>query len=326
MTATTRLFVLASYMRDVSVGVDRFPLPGETRVGGDGLESHGGKGSNQAIQAARCGASVAILAAVGDDAAGRSAIAFWYAERINATCVVTRTGSATGLAVIVVDATGQNQIVIAPGANSTLQSSDIDSARHLIASADVVIAQLETPLAVTVRAFELARAAGVQTLLNTAPAPQSLPDRLWALTDILVANELEGATLAGAEPDVDPLAIGQALLPRVGVAVVITLGAQGAVLFQKHADTLRCAALPVSVVDSTGAGDAFVGAFGAHWAGTRDPRQALAMGVAAGSLACTRRGVAPALADGAAIEHAMRLHTPGFSAGTVAPAAAPTNP
>ncbi len=319
MTASPRVFVVASYMRDVSVGVDRFPVPGETRVGGDALESHGGKGSNQAIQAARCGAHVALVAALGADAAGRAALDLWAEEGIDAAGAVARAGHATGLALIVVDGAGQNQIVIAPGSNSTLLPADVDAARDPIEAADLVIAQLETPLDATVRAFELARAAGVQTLLNAAPAPQSPPTRVLALTDILVANEIEAAMLCGEAPDADPLALGRSLLRRVGIAVVITIGAEGALLFLKDQAPVRRAAPRVTVQDSTGAGDAFVGAFGACWAAARDPHRALAMGVAAGSLACTRRGVVPALAGRDAIEEAMHHRAQAPAPAAVAP-------
>lgn len=310
-------------MRDLSIAVDRFPVPGETRVGRDALEAHGGKGSNQAVQAARCGAQVAIAACVGDDAAGDAARAFWRGEGLATEGVAVQPGAATGLAAILVDDRGQNQIVIAPGANACLGVDAIERAAAQIAAAELVIAQLETPIDATLRAFALARAAGRTTLLNTAPAPHSLPDALWAATDILVANELEGAALAGLPPHADPVAVGRALLTRVRVAVVITLGERGAMLFAPGRAPLHQSALSVQVVDSTGAGDAFVGAFAASWAGggtdpagepsanrgaSPDPRAegALRAGVAAGSLACTRRGVAPALADAAAIARATR--------------------
>lgn len=299
-----RLVVVASYMRDISVGVDHFPLPGETRVGTDSLESHGGKGSNQAIQAARCGAAVSIVAAVGADAAGAAAQAAWSAEGLESSGVVVRVSSPTGLAVILVNGEGQNQIVIAPGANQTLLPVDIDRGHVAIEAADLVIAQLETPLDSTIRAFELARAARVQTLLNTAPAPATLPPALWALTDILVANEIEAATLADRPLDTDPGVLGQLLLLRVARAVVITLGDQGAVLFQHGQAPLSCPALQVSVKDSTGAGDAFVGAFATAWAAGAAATDALMLGITAGSLACTGRGVVPALADGQAIRTA----------------------
>lgn len=311
MADRPRVVVLASYMRDVSIAVDRFPLPGETRLGGGSLESHGGKGSNQAVQAARCGADVALIAAVGSDAAGQAARVLWAAEGIDASMAVSRAGQATGLAVIVVDGQGQNQIVIAPGANATLGPADIAAARALITSAQLVLAQLETPQDATLRAFEIASAAGVQTLLNTAPAAATLPAALWAVTDLLVANEIEAALLAGQPVDTEVRTLGGLLLLKVRRAVVITVGAQGAWLFQPGQAACHCPALPVAVQDSTGAGDAFVGAFSACWAAQWAPQAALAEGVAAGSLACRQRGVVPALADGSAITQALLAARPG---------------
>jgi ribokinase len=293
MSPAPRLFVLASYMRDVSIAVDRFPVPGETRTGDDGLEAPGGKGSNQAIQAARCGASVAIAGAVGDDAAGRAALALWAAEGIDTAGVVIRPGHATGLAVILVDRAGENQIVIAPGANRQLLPADIIPMHRAIADARLVLAQLETPIASTLAAFAQARAGGVPTLLNAAPVMADLPETLCALTDILVVNEVEAAALADRAPDSDPHAAGERLLARFE-RVVITLGERGALLFQRGETTLHCPAPAVTVIDSTGAGDAFVGAFATHWAATGDAGAALARGVSAGSLACTTRGAVPA--------------------------------
>ncbi len=310
-----RIVVIASYMRDLGVRVDQFPRPGETRVGGDFLESHGGKGSNQAIQAARCGARVAIVAAVGRDPQGEQARALWTAEGLDARGVVTRAGH-TGTALILIDDKGENQIVIAPGANTGLAPADVDAAGETLAQARVVVCQLETPLPCTLRAFERARAAGATTVLNTAPAPQSLPDELWALTDILVANELEAAALSGCPPDADPVDMGQRLLGRVGRGVAITLGAAGALWCESGAAPLRQSAPRTDVVDTTGAGDAFVGAFAAAWADQPDPRRALRAGVIAGSLACTRRGVVPALADAADI---ARLLAEGDAAWKPAP-------
>ena len=296
-----QVFVIASYMRDLGVRVDQFPRPGETRVGGDFLESHGGKGSNQAIQAARCGARVAIVAAVGQDAPGERACELWRAEGLDARGVVTRAGQITGTALILVDDRGENQIVIAPGANSYLSPADVDAAGAALDAARVVVCQLETPLACTLHAFGRARAAGATTLLNSAPAPAELPAHLWALTDILIANEIEAAALSGCPPDTEPTVMAQVLLGRVGRGVAITLGSQGAMWCERGAAPICQRAPGVDVVDTTGAGDAFVGAFAAAWAQQPDPRQALISGVTAGSLACTRRGVVPALADAQAI-------------------------
>ena len=297
----SQVFVLASYMRDLGVRVDQFPRPGETRVGGDFLESHGGKGSNQAIQAARCGARVAIVAALGQDAPGERACELWRAEGLDTLGVVVRAGQTTGTALILVDDRGENQIVIAPGANTTMSTADVDTAGAALDAARVVVCQLETPLACTQHAFGRARAAGATTVLNCAPAPSALPAALWALTDILIANEIEAAALSGCPPDTEPAQMAQVLLARVGRGVAITLGSQGALWCERGAAPLRQPAPGIDVVDTTGAGDAFVGAFAAAWARQADPGQALIQGVTAGSLACIRRGVVPALADAAAI-------------------------
>ena len=147
----------------------------------------------------------------------------------------------------------------------------------------------------------------VLTVLNTAPAPDALQSALWALTDVLIANELEAAMLAGQPANTDPAQLGLMLLARVRLAVVITLGEQGAALFQKNAEPLYCPALPVVVTDSTGAGDAFTGAFVTSWAAADEPRTALLRGICAGSLACTNRGVVPALAHAKDIDQAISV-------------------
>jgi ribokinase len=305
-SARGRLAVVGGYNRDLGLSVDRFPQPGETRAGRDFLESHGGKGSNQAVQAARCGVPVAIVAAVGADAGGAAGRALWRAEGIDAAAVVERADAATGVAIILVDPAGQNQIVYDPGANLRLAVADIERASGVVAGAALVAAQLETPVEPTVRAFEIARHAGAATLLNPAPAPPGLPDALWAATDILVANELEGATLAGLAIDADPRAIGARLLPRVRRAVVLTVGAAGAWLFEPARAPLHRPPLAVSAIDTTGAGDAFIGAFAARWLTGGEFAAALDWGVTAGGLACTRRGVVPALARGDEIARAAR--------------------
>lgn len=301
MAAAPRLVVVGSYNRDLSLAIDRFPEPGETRAGSDFLESPGGKGSNQAIQAARCGAPVAMIAALGADAGGQAARALWAAEGIDVTGVVERAGRPTGVAMILVDRAAQNQIAFDLGANRSLDVADIDRAAGLFAGAALVVAQCETPLEPTIRAFETAARHGALTLLNPAPAPAGLPEALWRALDVMVANELEAASLAGLAPDSDPRTVGAALLPRVRRALVITAGRAGAWLFEPGRAPIHRPALAVAAIDSTGAGDAFIGAFAARWLATRDFTQALAWGSAAGGLACTRRGVVPALARAAEI-------------------------
>src|SRR5580693_8083471 len=188
----SRIVVVGSYNRDVSFQVARLPAPGETCLSLGRLESPGGKGSNQAIQAARAGAATAMVAAVGFDGAGDTALSLWEAEAIDTTGVARLADVGTGLAMILVDAAAENVIVVDSGANARLATAHIEAAASLIGGAKLVLAQLETPTAATVRAFQLARAAGAATLLNAAPAPEQIDAQLLALTDVLIVNEGEG--------------------------------------------------------------------------------------------------------------------------------------
>ena len=289
-----QIVVVGSYNHDVSLQVTRLPAPGETCLSLGRLESPGGKGSNQAIQAARAGAATAMVAAIGFDGAGDSALSLWKADGIDTTGVARLSGSGTGLAMILVDAAAENVIVVDSGANARLTTAHIEAAASLIGGAKLVLAQLETPTAATVRAFQLARAAGAATVLNAAPAPERINAELLALTDVLIVNEGEGQALSG---ETTAEAIGAALIGRVGKAVVVTLGAAGAVLFEAGQASHATEPPRVEVVDTTGAGDAFTGAFAARWVATGDARQALAWGLAAGSLACTEMGAARSCAS-----------------------------
>jgi ribokinase len=301
---SAQIVVVGSYNRDVSFSVARLPAPGETCLSLGRLDSPGGKGSNQAIQAARCGAATAMIAAIGSDAAGDEALALWAADGIATQNVARLADHPTGMATILVDAMAENVIVVDSGANAHLAPAHIEAAAALIGGARLVVAQLETPAAATARAFEIARASGVATLLNAAPAPEAIEPALLALTDILVVNEGEGRVLSGHEHAPQ---IGAALLGRVGKAVVVTLGARGAVLFERHHPPLEAAPPKVEVVDTTGAGDAFTGAFAARWATGGEMTSALAWGLAAGALACTRKGAAASCADAGQIMALLSL-------------------
>ena len=299
------IVVVGSYMRDQVMRVDAFPRPGETRIGHGYFATHGGKGSNQAVQAARCGAAVAMIGAVGDDENGRGAMALWAGEGIGHADVAVRLGVATGVAMILVDTAGENQIVIDPGANMSLAPADIEAAEARSDAASHLVAQLETPVASVRRAFEIARDAGVTTLLNTAPAPAAPIGDLVALSDILIANEGEAASLAGlAETAGFNIETGTRMAEAIGVRVlVVTAGAQGACLFAHGSQALHLTPPPVAeIVDTTGAGDAFIGAFAARLVETHDLAASMAWGVAAGSLACTRAGAVVSLAAGEDVE------------------------
>jgi ribokinase len=294
MSAGPQIVVVGSYMRDSFIRVDRFPAPGETVFGSGHFMAHGGKGSNQAVQAARCGAGVAMVAALGDDENGQGALDLWAREGLATSGVVVRRDRATGIAMIVVDGAGENQIIIDAGANLTLCLEDIDRAGEAICAAALVVAQLEVPVGAVRRAFEIARSAGVATLLNTAPAPRQPIADLVDLTDILVANEAEAAALTGIS---DRLGLSAGVRMAAQLApelLVVTAGSQGAYLFGATPEGVHVRPPHVGrIVDTTGAGDAFIGAFASNWVETRDAASALRWGLAAGSLACTAPGALP---------------------------------
>ncbi|MBV8682744.1 MAG: ribokinase [Caulobacteraceae bacterium] len=296
---TPRIVVVGSYNRDIVLSVAHLPAPGETCLGLGRLESPGGKGSNQAIQAARCGANVAVVAAVGADAAGEEALQIWRESGVDSSGVVRLHDAGTGMAVILVDQAGENSIVVASGANERLAPDHVRSATRLIEDAGLVLAQLETPLEATLEAFGIARAAGVRTVLNAAPAPHALDAAALALTDILIVNEIEGLALSG---ETEPAGIGARLLETVREAVIVTLGREGALLCRPETDPHARGSHEVEVVDTTGAGDAFIGAFCARLAAGEDPTEALRWGLAAGAIACCVKGAAASFGDAAQIE------------------------
>lgn len=294
------IVVVGSYNQDTVLRVPRFPRPGETLAATRLDRFHGGKGSNQAVAAARSGARVALVAAVGADAAGEAALALWRQEGIDAGAVARLAHLPTGEALILVEEGGENEIVIVAGANAAVGPDQ--AAAAVRGGAGLVLAQLETPLAATEAAFRAARALGATTLLNAAPA-RSLPAALLALTDILAVNETEAALLAGQEAPPDRLAA--LLAPAHRRGVVLTAGAAGAYWAAPEGGVLHAPAPRVTVVDSTGAGDAFLGAFAAALADGAGDAAALRRGVAAGALACGQAGAVPSLPRLAAILAAL---------------------
>ena len=293
---SSEIVVVGSYCFDVGLQVKHFPAPGETILAGGQLASHGGKGSNQAINARRAGSKVAFIGAVGDDAAGGSALDMWRREAIDTSFTVVQPGTSTGMAFILIEVSGENQIVVSPGANSSLSPQDLTAARSCIAGASMVLAQLEVPTATVAEAFRLGREAGAVTVLNAAPALVEIPDAVWANTDFLIVNETEARQLTGKTTEDDQALCAQ-LASRVRLGAVITLGALGAIGKVAGGELIKVPAPSIELVDSTGAGDAFVGAFCTGWLRTRDLFASMQLGTAAGSLACTTRGAVSPLAD-----------------------------
>lgn len=253
------LLVIGSSNTDMVVKTGRFPKPGETLLGGTFFMFSGGKGANQAVAAARYGGQVTFVAKVGDDVFGQQAREGFQREGINTDYVAVDEENASGMALIVVNAQGENQITVASGANGTLSQDDVQRAAQAMQEAQVVLLQLETPLSTVVFAAGLAAKAGKKVILNPAPA-QILPAELYPHLFLITPNQTEAELLTGiAVTDEASARQAAILLLDRGVAnVVITLGAKGALL---HNATLsiRVSAPAVKAVDSTAAGDVFNG-------------------------------------------------------------------
>jgi ribokinase len=287
-----KILVIGSYNRDTVLKLARFPAPGETMTAAGMAHFHGGKGSNQAAAAARAGGAVALIAAIGDDAAGQAARALWMAEGIDTTAV-QQVQAPTGAAMILVDTAGENQIIIIPGANAELA---LPPGFTPPGDISVALAQLETPQAATAALFRALPQA--RRVLNVAPAAPILPE-LLAATDMLVLNETEAAIVAQREAE--PVALALALAGEAMREVIVTAGAAGA--FWARPDGVVIDATPprITVADSTGAGDAFLGAFVAFGVEGFSPEKTLRLAVTAGALACTQHGAVPSLPHRAAI-------------------------
>jgi ribokinase len=285
-----RVIVVGSVNVDLVVTTERLPRPGETVIGGHFAQHHGGKGGNQAVAAARLGATTAFVGAVGHDLFGTDARAALEAEGVDVRGLATVAGESTGVALIVVDATGENSIAVASGANAVLSSVQVRAAlrRLQLTPADVVLVGHEIRTGATHEALRFARLAGARTILNPAPA-DGLDRWTLELADILTPNEGELAKLVGEEGR--PSARAKRLLGeqpgRRGV--LVSLGAKGAVLVVGR--VVRTIPAPrVEVVDTVGAGDALNGALAAGLAAGLDLAEAARRAVVAASLAVTRAG------------------------------------
>lgn len=271
-----RIAVVGSTNIDLVTRVTRLPAPGETIPGLDFAVHHGGKGANQAIAAARLGAEVVMVSRVGDDAFATTALAAFAAAGVDTRHVLRTPGVSTGVAPIFVDAAGENAIVVVPGANARLTPADVDAAAGDLARCDAVLLQFEVPLDTVRHAIDVAHACGVAVVLNPAPAAE-LDRETLAKVAFLVPNRGELARLTGRPVASDDEVIAAArTLNDLGVAtVIVTLGGDGALAVDRSGVT-RVAPVRVTARDTTGAGDAFIGAFARVWAETRDLAASLA--------------------------------------------------
>lgn len=287
---------MASWNADL---VSRIPRPlgrGETLMSSGFAISPGGKGSNAAVAAARQGACVAVIARIGQDDFGRMGLALWQAEGIDSRNVVQAEGESSGVAQILVYDDGNNSIAVCPGAGGGLSAQHVEAAREILRDCRVVMASCEVPLAATERAFQIAREAGVFTLLNPAPA-LPLPDALLALTDLLTPNESEVRLLAGMAADAPVASAAEALLARGAAAVLVTLGADGCVLYRAGHAPLSLKGWRMAVADTIGAGDTFTGALAAALARGETLPDAMVCANAAAALSVTGRGAIGGMPD-----------------------------
>jgi ribokinase len=282
------LLVVGSANADLVVGVERRPAAGETVLGSDLAVHPGGKGGNQAVAAARLGARTALLARVGDDAHGRLLLESQRAAGVETAGVLVG-GAPTGVALITVDPSGDNSIVVSPGANARLTPQDIRAAGRLFGAAPVVSVQLEIPLE-TVAEVVGAMSSGSRLVLNPSP-PAPLPDRVLAACDPLVVNEHEARYLLGEAAGSTPREWARALLGLGPRSVVVTLGAAGALVADgRTGDVVPVPSLKVEAVDTTGAGDAFTAALAWRLGLGEGLTEAAEFAVRVGAAAVTGRG------------------------------------
>ena len=305
-----QVFILGSFVADVAFRMSRLPAWGETLMGDTFALGPGGKGSNQAVAAAKAvggaGMSVQFLSKVGDDAFGQLARTTWAAAGVDAT-LVKNASVATGAAAILIDAAkGENAIVVVPGACFTLTPAEVDEAGDAIRSASVFLTQLELALDTVERGLQLAHDAGVPTILNPAPAPEKpLPDALLGLSDYFIPNETEAALLTGLPVEtVEQAKVAAAALQARGARnVILTLGAKGALVVTEDGTATVVPSFSVGpVVETTGAGDAFCGGFATALAEGQSLLEAVRFGCATAGISVTRKGTAPSMPSRAEID------------------------
>ena len=296
------VFVMGSINQDFVLRVERRPRPGETVTDAELSKGGGGKGANQAAAAAILGASVAFLGRVGDDEFGEPLVRALAEKGIDTSLIERAPGASTGAAFITVTPDGENAITVAPGANRSLAPEDVEAASEAIRDARVLVTQMEIPVKTVLRAVEVATESGTRALVNLAPTfevPQELLERL----DPLVVNEHEAAFVLGSEVEGVEGALSAApeLLSLGPRSAVITVGEAGAV-FAEGESSGHLPAPTVDVVDTTGAGDAFVGALALRLARDAPLEEAVAYAVRAGAAAVTEEGAQGALPTPAAVE------------------------
>lgn len=288
---TGRIVVVGAANHDLISYVPRLPTAGETLHGTSFQMGYGGKGANQAVMAARLGSAVSMVGKVGTDVFGDGTLTNFREQGVDTEHVHQTDAAMSGVAPIAVDPQGANAIIIVNGANDHLTVDEVEAARGLIASADVLVCQLEIPLAMTLAALQVAHEEGTRTILNPAPAREDLPAEAYGLSDILCPNEPETELLSGGQVVTFEEAVIQAevLRARGAGAVVLTLGERGCLVVDEDGPT-ELPADQVEAVDTTGAGDAFVGSLAHFLAGGATLRDAATRAVVVATRSVLHRG------------------------------------
>ncbi len=300
-----RILVIGSANMDLVVRTPRMPIAGETIMGVDFRTVRGGKGANQAVACARMGAETYMLGCVGRDAFGDELIEGLAEDGVHCEYMGRDDEAPSGIAMIMIDETGENSIVVAPGANMELSPSDVAAVSDLDRF-DAVLLQLEVPLNTVAAAIEAARDSGVLTVLDAGP-PRELPGDILRNVDVLSPNQTEARTILGlaVDAELDPSEAADQLVARGAKSVVLKLGAEGAIAagpdHQQHVPAFK-----VDPVDTTGAGDAFTAALAVSLAEGKELPEATTVGAAAGALAATVFGAAPSMPTRAAVERFLK--------------------
>ena len=298
--------ILGVFVADLAFRASRQPLIGETLIGSGFKMGPGGKGSNQAVAAARAGAKVSFIAKIGNDAFGDIAQATWKREGITARVIKSETEPTGAAYIFVSDVNGDNAIIVVPGAGAAITVAEVAAAKDAITSAKVFVTQLEQSIDAARHGLQIARAAGVITLFNPAPAA-AIADDIFPLCDYVIPNEGEAAALTGlAVATVDEARkAGDILLRKGAGSALITLGGRGSLLHSSSQSVLIEPFKAGKVVETAGAGDSFVGAFATALADGLPPVQAAQFASAAAGISVTRPGTAPSMPTRAEIERLL---------------------
>jgi ribokinase len=304
------LTVVGSFAVGMTLRTPRMPVFGETLLGSQFDMGPGGKGSNQAVAAARLGAEAHFVGLIGKDRLGEIARTLYEEEGVNAEHLIETTATSTGVGFIIVNPQGKNGIILDMGANKLIDRQFVAKAQSVIARSHVVLSVLEIPVEAAAETMVLGRKYGVKTILNPAPA-SPLPDEVFGAIDLIVPNETELRILMGLAPDdgVSTRELARALRDKFGTTVIVTLGESGMILVDANGIS-EFGSVPVDVVDSTGAGDAFTAALAVSLAEGKDLVTAIQFAGCNGALACTKYGVIPSLARRSEVDQLFATQPP----------------